>query len=71
MESPGNDTDLDSRLAERLRQMRTARGWSLDQLAERSGTTIEVDWEQQGEAFSIAPDDPIVNAFQAALRLVS
>jgi len=39
MESPGNDTDLDSRLAERLRQMRTARGWSLDQLAERSGVS--------------------------------
>lgn len=43
----------------------------LAQLAERSGTTIEVDWEQQGEAFSISPDHPIVNAFQAAYTAIT
>ena len=31
------DTDIDRRLAERLRGLRTGRGWSLDELAERSG----------------------------------
>ncbi|WP_425403170.1 helix-turn-helix domain-containing protein [Hwanghaeella sp.] len=32
-----NDTDIDNRLAERLRGLRIARGWSLDDLAARSG----------------------------------
>lgn len=32
-------TDLDSRLAARLAALRTERGWSLDELAERSGVS--------------------------------
>ncbi len=32
-----NDADIDRRLADRLRGLRAQRGWSLDELAERSG----------------------------------
>ncbi len=39
----GNDTalapDIDHRIAERLRGLRSARGWSLDELARRSGVS--------------------------------
>jgi len=34
-----NDTDIDRRLADRLHSLRTERGWSLDELAERSGVS--------------------------------
>jgi acetylornithine deacetylase/succinyl-diaminopimelate desuccinylase-like protein len=43
----------------------------LAQLAVESGTAIELDWEQQGEAFSIAPEHPIVSAFQAAYTAIT
>ncbi len=38
----------------------------LAELAQRTGTTIEHDFDVQGDAFRIAPDDPLVGAFQAA-----
>jgi acetylornithine deacetylase/succinyl-diaminopimelate desuccinylase-like protein len=43
----------------------------LAELAQSTGTTIELDWEQQGEAFSISPEHPIVTAFQAAHTAVT
>ena len=38
----------------------------LKDLAARTGTHIEHDFEVQGDAFRIAPDDPLVGAFQGA-----
>lgn len=38
----------------------------LAELAERTGTRIEHDFEVQGDAFRIAVEDPIVTAFQRA-----
>ncbi|MCB2102825.1 MAG: helix-turn-helix transcriptional regulator [Rhodobacterales bacterium] len=37
--SPAIDTALDDRLAERLRTLRADRGWTLDDLAQRSGVS--------------------------------
>ncbi|MCW5848832.1 MAG: M20/M25/M40 family metallo-hydrolase [Anaerolineae bacterium] len=43
----------------------------LADLAEATGTTIEADFEVQGDALRIAPDAPIVAAFQAAQTAVT
>jgi len=40
----------------------------LIELAHESGTQIDVEFEPQGEAFNIDPNDPIVTAFQAAYK---
>ena len=43
----------------------------LEELAETSCTSIKVDFEVQGDAFSISPDDPIIAAFQNAHQAVT
>ena len=39
--------------------------------AERTGTSIELDYDVQGDAFRVAPDDPAVEALQAAHETVT
>ena len=43
----------------------------LEELAETSCTSIKVDFEVQGDAFSISPDDPIIAALQNAHQAVT
>lgn len=43
----------------------------LAELGQKSGTQIEASFEIQGDAFAIAPDDPLVSAFQAAHQAVT
>lgn len=40
----------------------------LQKLAEDTGTTIEHDFEVQGDAFCIALDDPLIDAFQGGIE---
>ncbi len=39
--------------------------------AERTGTQIELDYALQGDAFRIAPDEPAIEALQAALEITA
>ena len=43
----------------------------LEEVAETSSTSIQVNFEVQGDAFSISPDDPIIAAFQNAHQAVT
>ena len=43
----------------------------LEELAETSSTSIQANFEVQGDAFSISPDDPIIAAFQNAHQAVT
>jgi len=43
----------------------------LEELAKTSCTSVKVNFEVQGDAFSISPDDPIIAAFQNAHQAVT
>jgi len=43
----------------------------LEEMARESGTHIEADYEAQGDAYSIDPGDPLVEAFQQAHQMVT
>jgi acetylornithine deacetylase/succinyl-diaminopimelate desuccinylase-like protein len=43
----------------------------LDELAAQTGTTIQVEFDIPGDAFSLNPDTPLIAAFQAAHTTVT